>query len=139
MKQKERHNPKEKETGTKASYYSDADFDAFDQRPVMQTAAAPVPVPAAANATTGTERKSHKEPDKLYRRNITLSEEQFRRLEFIKKNRNKARDKGEELVTLDKLMFDMVQHCLDTQYPETKAMFEKFMKLKEMEGFGDLI
>lgn len=78
-------------------------------------------------------------PDKKYRRNITLSEEQFRRLEFIKKSKNKARDKEDELVTLDKLMFDMIQHCLDTQYPETKAMFEKYIKLKEMEDFADLM
>lgn len=78
-------------------------------------------------------------PDKKYRRNITLSEEQFRRLEFIKKSKNKNRDKEDELVTLDKLMFDMIQHCLDTQYPETKAMFEKYIKLKEMEDFADLM
>lgn len=78
-------------------------------------------------------------PDKQYRRNITLSEEQFRRLEFIKKSKNKSRGKEDELVTLDKLMFDMIQHCLDTQYPETKAMFEKYIKLKEMEDFADLM
>lgn len=82
---------------------------------------------------------SYKEPDKQFRRNITLSEELFRRLEFIKKSKNKARGKEDELVTLDKLMFDMIQHCLDTQYPETKAMFEKYIKLKEMEDFADLM
>lgn len=84
-------------------------------------------------------KKSYKEPDKQYRRNITLSEELFRRLEFIKKSKNKARSKDDEMVTLDKLMFDMVQRCIDEQYPETKAMFEKYITLKEMEGFGDLM
>ena len=84
-------------------------------------------------------KKSYTEPDKLFRRNITLSEEQFRRLEFIKKAKNKARSKDEDMITLDKLMFDMVQKCLDEQYPETKAMFDKYIKIKEMEDFGDLM
>ena len=43
------------------------------------------------------------------------------------------------MITLDKLMFDMVQKCLDEQYPETKAMFDKYIKIKEMEDFGDLM
>ena len=84
-------------------------------------------------------KKSYSEPDKLFRRNITLSEEQFRRLEFIKKAKNKSRSKDEDMITLDKLMFDMVQKCLDEQYPETKAMFDKYIKIKEMEDFGDLM
>ena len=94
---------------------------------------APVPVPDTVK------QDLYKEPNKEFRRNITLSEEQFRRLEFIKKTKNKARAKGEELITLDKLMFDMVQYCLDTQYQETKVMFEKYLKLKEMADFEDLI
>lgn len=94
---------------------------------------APVPVPDTIK------QDLYKEPNKEFRRNITLSEEQFRRLEFIKKTKNKARAKGEELITLDKLMFDMVQYCLDTQYQETKVMFEKYLKLKEMADFEDLI
>ena len=84
-------------------------------------------------------KKLYTEPDKLFRRNITLSEEQFRRLEFIKKAKNKARSKDEDMITLDKLMFDMVQKCLDEQYPETKALFDKFIKIKELEDFGDLM
>lgn len=83
--------------------------------------------------------KSHTEPDRLYRRNITLSEEQLRRLEFIKKSKNKAIDKKTGMITLDKIMFDMIQYCLDKQYPETKAMFEKYLELKQMEGFSDLV
>jgi hypothetical protein len=80
-----------------------------------------------------------KQPNKLYRRNITLSEEQFRKLELIKKMKNKERGKEDELVTLDKLMFDMIQMCLDSnQYPEVNAAFEKYVELKKL-GYGDLI
>lgn len=84
-------------------------------------------------------KKSYKEPDKKFRRNITLSEEQFRCLEYIKKNKNNARAQGEGLTTIDKIMFDMIQYSIDNQYPKEKAMTEKILKLKELEEFGDLI
>lgn len=137
MKKKERTKPAQETAETKSSYYNDTDFDAFDQKPTSTTIGAPssteeVSIPEEP-------KKSYKEPDKQFRRNITLSEELFRRLEFIKKSKNKARGKDDEMVTLDKLMFDMVRRCIDEQYPETKAMFEKYIKLKEMEGFGDLM
>ena len=131
------------EPTSKPSVYNDSMFDAFDKRqdsgviPVQTTQDVPSsgePKPAKEQPT-----EMHKEPNKLYRRNITLSEELFRRLEFIKKAKNKARSKDDDMITLDKLMFDMVQKCLDEQYPETKIMFEKYLKLKEMEGFEDLM
>lgn len=84
-------------------------------------------------------KKSYKEPDKKFRRNITLSEEQFRCLEYIKKNKNNVRAQGEGLTTIDKIMFDMIQYSIDNQYPKEKAMTEKILKLKELEEFGDLI
>lgn len=84
-------------------------------------------------------KKSYKEPDKKFRRNITLSEEQFRCLEYIKKNKNNTRVQGEGLITIDKIMFDMIQYSIDNQYPKEKAMTEKILKLKELEEFGDLI
>lgn len=84
-------------------------------------------------------KKSYKEPDKKFRRNITLSEEQFRCLEYIKKNKNNTRVQGEGLTTIDKIMFDMIQYSIDNQYPKEKAMSEKILKLKELEEFGDLI
>lgn len=69
--------------------------------------------------------KPYSEPDKAFRRNITLSEELFWRLDYIKKRKNKNRGDGSEFVTLDRLMFDMVQYCLDTQYASTKRKFEE--------------
>lgn len=116
-------------TKDKASVYNDDDFEHFDKKPETNN----IPVKREPP------KINYSEPDKQFRRNITLSEEQFRRLEFIKKSKNKTRAKEDDLVTLDKLMFDMVQHCLDTQYPETKSMFEKYLKIKQMEGFADLM
>lgn len=80
----------------------------------------------------------YNEPKWEFRRTVTLSECLFRRLELVKKSKNRDRKKGEGKVTLDKLMFDMIQHCLDTQYPETKEMFEKYIKLNEM-GMGEFM
>ena len=80
---------------------------------------------AVSKEVTVETQKSYNEPDKLFRRNITLSEEQFWRLDYIKRRKNKVRGKDDELVTLDRLMFDMVQHCLDTQYASTKKKFEE--------------
>lgn len=137
MKKKERKKPAQETVEKKSSYYNDTDFDAFDQKPTSTTIS--VTSPTEEVFIPEEPKKSYKEPDKQFRRNITLSEELFRRLEFIKKSKNKVRGKDDEMVTLDKLMFDMVQRCIDEQYPETKAMFEKYIKLKELEGFGDLM
>lgn len=130
MKQRQDRIKAEEVTNTpKTSVYNDDDFAHFDKKPKTED----------VSGKQEPQRISYKEPDKQFRRNITLSEELFRRLEFIKKSKNKARGKDDEMVTLDKLMFDMVQCCIDEQYPETKVMFEKYIKLKEMEGFGDLM
>jgi len=137
MKKKNRTKTEQETAESKSSYYNDTDFDSFDQKPATPTINAPIQIEEAPKPEEP--KISYKEPDKQFRRNITLSEELFRRLEFIKKSKNKSRSKEDELVTLDKLMFDMIQHCLDTQYPETKAMFEKYIKLKEMEDFADLM
>ena len=139
MKKKERTTTVQETAETKSSYYNDTDFDTFDQKPASPTISAPLPIEDISKSEPAEQKKSYKEPDKLFRRNITLSEELFRKLDFIKKMKNKARAKDEELVTLDKLMFDMIQHCLDTQYPEATVMFEKYIKLKEMEDFADLV
>lgn len=145
MKKKERDGlaNAQVEPTPKPSVYNDSMFDAFDKKQdsgviQMQTTKA-VPPTEEPKPTKEQPTEMHKEPNKLYRRNITLSEELFRRLEFIKKAKNKARSKDDDMITLDKLMFDMVQKCLNEQYPETKAMFEKYLKLKEMEGFEDLM
>lgn len=138
MKQRTDRNRKEDTSPTpKASVYNDEDFAHFDKKP-SPSAISEAPS-MATPASKEPAKRNYREPDKQFRRNITLSEEQFRKLEFIKKMKNKARSKDEELVTLDKLMFDMVQHCLDTQYPEASIMFEKYIKLKEMEDFADLM
>ena len=131
------------EPAPKPSVYDDSVFDAFDKKQgsgvIQMQSTQTVPSAEEPKPTKEHSQETHKEPNKLYRRNITLSEELFRRLEFIKKAKNKARSKDDDMITLDKLMFDMVQKCLDEQYPETKAMFEKYLKLKEMEGFEDLM
>ena len=69
-------------------------------------------------------------PNEKYRRNITLSEELLWRLNYIKERKNKSREKGDKFITLEGLMYDMVQHCLDTQYASTKKKFEEY-KLDE--------
>lgn len=138
MKQKTNRTKTEETTNTqKPSVYNDDDFENFDKKP--ETSESLEESKKEQPIRVEKPKKSYKEPDKMFRRNITLSEEQFRKLEFIKKTKNKAREKDEELVTLDKLMFDMIQHCLDTQYPEASVMFEKYIKLKEMEDFADLM
>ena len=138
MKQKpNRTKTKETPNTQKPSVYNDDDFENFDKKP--ETSESSEESKKEQPTRTEKPKKSYKEPDKMFRRNITLSEEQFRKLEFIKKMKNKVRAKDEELVTLDKLMFDMIQHCLDTQYPEASVMFEKYIKLKEMEDFADLM
>lgn len=127
----------EKVAEQKRSYYNEADFDHFDQKPYVPS---PVVQQQVVNTVPETPVvKSYKEPDRKFRRNVTLSEELFRCLEFIKKNKNKTKAQGEGLITIDKIMFDMVQFCVDNQYPETKVMFEKYLKLKEMGGFDDLM
>ena len=127
----------EKVAEQKRSYYNEDDFDHFDQKPYVPS---PVVQQQVVNTVSETPVvKSYKEPDRKFRRNVTLSEELFRCLEFIKKNKNKTKAQGEGLITIDKIMFDMVQFCVDNQYPETKVMFEKYLKLKEMGGFDDLM
>ena len=85
------------------------------------------------------ETKSYSEPNKVFRRNITLSEELFWRLDYIKKRKNKNRTEGAELVTLDRLMFDMVQYCLDNQYASTKRKFEEHKATEQEDDEEDWI
>lgn len=145
MKKRERNitDFTQSEPTPKTSVYDDSVFDSFDKPqssgPIAMHPGQIAPVEEVPKQNKAQSVEAHKEPNKLYRRNITLSEEQIRRLEFIKKAKNKARSKDEEMITLDKLMFDMVQKCLDEQYPETKVMFEKYLKLKEMEGFEEFM
>lgn len=62
-------------------------------------------------------------PDVKYKRNITLSEEMLWRLNYIKEKKNKSRAKGDKFVTIDQLMFDMVQFALDEKFGSTKSKF----------------
>lgn len=99
--------------------------------PAPAAPAAPAEVketPKAVNEqkdVTGKEG-AYNEPNKLFRRNITLSEEIFWRLNYIKDRKNKNRSDGDKFVTIDGLMFDMIQQCLDTQYASTKQKFEQY-------------
>lgn len=110
------------------------DVNAYIEKPKEIQTQAKVAEPVVEHVMSIEEKKetSSATPDKLYRRNITLSEEQFWRLDYIKKRKNKVRGKDDELVTLDKLMYDMVQHCLDTQYASTKRKFDEH-KANEIE------
>lgn len=124
----------------KNNFYSDSDVEVLDN-PLGSTMQEVKAEPAVEHKQEPAKdlNEEMKQPNKLYRRNITLSEEQFRKLELIKKMKNKERGKEDELVTLDKLMFDMIQMCLDSnQYPEVNAAFEKYVELKKL-GYGDLI
>ena len=126
----------------KQSIYDDSTFDVFDRG----HSSGPIPLQAPVEQIVEVKpepikdlRSEMKLPDKQFRRNITLSEEQFRKLELIKKMKNKERGKSDELVTLDKLMFDMIQMYLDSNpYPEVNAAFERYVELKKM-GYGDLM
>ena len=146
MKKKDRptieENPTIVEENKKDSIYNDSVFDAFDKShssgviQVQPDSDAKIEENQVLDTDVMLEMK---QPNKLYRRNITLSEEQFRKLELIKKLKNKERGKDDELVTLDKLMFDMIQQCLDSnQYPEVNVAFEKYKELKKL-GYGDLM
>ena len=124
----------------KNNFYSDSDVEVLDNPlgSTMQEVKAE-PVVEHKQEPIKDLNEEMKQPNKLYRRNITLSEEQFRKLELIKKMKNKERGKEDELVTLDKLMFDMIQMCLDSnQYPEVNSTFENYVELKKL-GYGDLI
>lgn len=144
MKQKERKEALTPVETQKKSTYEDSVFDAFD-KPQGQ---GPIPLNTPVEPTVVQKPKLEpakdlfqemKQPNKLFRRNITLSEEQFRKLELIKKMKNKERGKDDELVTLDKLMFDMIQQYLDSNpYPEVNTAFEKYMELKKM-GYTDFM
>ena len=74
-------------------------------------------------------------PNEKYRRIITLSEELLWRLNYIKERKNKSREKGDKFITLEGLMYDMVQHCLDTQYASTKKKFEEYKRDEENEDW----
>ena len=142
MKQKERKEFVASADSQKESTYEDSVFDAFD-KPQGQ---GPIPLQTQTESTMEPDSEpvkdllqEMKQPNKQFRRNITLSEEQFRKLELIKKMKNKERGKDDELVTLDKLMFDMIQQYLDSNpYPEVNTAFKKYMELKKM-GYTDFI
>ena len=126
----------------KSSIYDDSTFDVFDRG----HSSGPIPLQTSVEPIVEVKpepvkdiRNEMKLPDKQFRRNITLSEEQFRKLELIKKMKNKERGKSDELVTLDKLMFDMIQMYLDSNpYPEVNVAYERYIELKKM-GYGDLM
>ena len=94
MKQKEREKAPVQQSqteGVKAptSVYDDSTFDAFDRG----HSRGPIPLQNAAEPTVEVKpelvkdiRDEMKLPDKQFRRNITLSEEQFRKLELIMMN-----------------------------------------------------
>lgn len=142
MKQKERKEFVASVDFQKESTYEDSVFDAFD-KPQGQ---GPIPLQTQVGSTMAPDPEpvkdllqEMKQPNKQFRRNITLSEEQFRKLELIKKMKNKERGKDDELVTIDKLMFDMIQQYLDSNpYPEVNTAFKKYMELKKM-GYTDFI
>lgn len=69
-------------------------------------------------------------PNAKYKRNVTLSEELLWRLNYIKERKNKSRAKGDKFVTVDQLMFEMVQFALDEKFASTK---KKFLESKEDE------
>lgn len=71
---------------------------------------------------------SCKEPNKQFRRNITLSEEMFWCLNYIKDRKNKNRSEGDKFVGIDGLMFEMIQQTIDNQYPSVKKKFEDYKK-----------
>ena len=85
----------------KPSVYDDSVFDAFDKKQgggvIQMQATQSAPSAEEPKPTKEQPQETHKEPNKLYRRNITLSEELFRRLEFIKKA--KELKKKDELVS----------------------------------------
>lgn len=89
---------------------------------------APAPAQPTKEETPKPEepKKSDSEPNKQFRRNITLSEEVYWRLNYIKDRKNKNRSEGDKFVTIDGLMFDMIQQCLDAQYASTKKKFEDY-------------
>ena len=147
MKQKERdktpaQQPQAEEMKVPASVYDDSTFDVFDRG----HSSAPIPLQTSVDSIVEVKPEAVKDirdemklPDKQFRRNITLSEEQFRKLELIKKMKNKERGKSDELVTLDKLMFDMIQMYLDSNpYPEVNTAFDRYVELKKL-GYGDLM
>lgn len=92
------------------------------------SAAVKVEEPEKKTDTPSREKESvpYSEPNKLFRRNITLSEEMFWRLNYIKDRKNKNRSDGDKFVTIDGLMFDMIQQCLDTQFASTRNKFEQY-------------
>jgi len=59
-----------------------------------------------------------------------MSEEMLWRVNYIKERKNKTRAKGDKIVTIDQLMFEMVQFALDEKFSSTK---KKFLESKENE------
>ena len=91
------------------------------------------PTPAFAPETkteSGVGESNPTAPDVKFKRNITLSEEMLWRLNYIKERKNKTRAKGDKFVTIDQLMFEMVQFALDEKFGSTK---KKFLESKEDE------
>ena len=91
------------------------------------------PTPASAPETKTESRVGENDPtapDVKFKRNITLSEEMLWRLNYIKDRKNKNRAKGDKFVTIDQLMFEMVQFALDEKFGSTK---KKFLESKEDE------
>lgn len=106
------------------------------QEKIVDTPDSIAEVVAAVSAKPEPEQeKSSSIPNEKYRRNITLSEELLWRLNYIKERKNKSREKGDKFITLEGLMYDMVQHCLDTQYASTKKKFEEYKRDEENEDW----
>lgn len=114
---------------TKKRFELDDNFDdvnAYIESP-KETPAPVAPQPApAAEPKPEAEKPQSEVPHEKFRRNVTLSEEALWRLNYIKDRKNKNRAKGDKFITLESLIFDMVQHCLDTQYASTKKKFDEY-------------
>ena len=106
------------------------------QEKVLEAPETTAEVVASVSPKPETEKeKSSSTPSEKYRRNITLSEELLWRLNYIKERKNKSREKGDKFITLEGLMYDMVQHCLDTQYASTKKKFKEYKRDEENEDW----
>ena len=102
--------------------------DPKDTPAPVNTAAPSVKEDAPKEPEAEKEEVSYKEPNKQFRRNITLSEEMFWCLNYIKDRKNKNRSEGDKFVAIDGLMFEMLQQALDSQYPSVKKKFENYKK-----------
>ena len=124
----------------KRRFNLDENFDdvvSFIEKPKDVPAPEAAQLPKSEEAVTVAsdkkiEKLSSNEPNKIFRRNITLSEEVFWRLNYIKDRKNKNRTAGDKFTTIDGLMQEMIQQCLDSQYASTLKKFEEY-KNDEME------